>query len=105
MGAYPGTFLRKECVMTKDFDYPVLKEAQPGRDILFKRREGRGRPAQGKVISQSSKGITVALANNKLERVKPHLVHKVMVRRGKVPALDPFLLAKARAFEQDAASA
>lgn len=88
-----------------DIEHPILKEAIPGREIQFKRREGRGRPVLGKVVSQSSKGITVALANRKLERVNPHLVHKIIVRRGKVPALDPLLVAKAKQFEREQASA
>lgn len=85
--------------MTK-FDHPVLELARPGRDIQFKRREGRGRPAMGKVVSAGPKGITVAAANGKLERVDPHMVHKVLIRKGKPPKVDPFLAAKARRFEE-----
>lgn len=77
-----------------------LPEAIPGREIQFKRREGRGRPALGKVVAQGPKGLTVALANGQLERVKPHLVHRIIVKKGKVPKLDPILLAKAREFER-----
>lgn len=85
----------------EDTGNPILKEAQPGREILFKRQEGRGRPAKGKIISQNSKGITVALANRKIERVNPHLVHQVIVKRGKAPKIDPILLAKAKQFERE----
>jgi hypothetical protein len=78
----------------------LIKDAVPGREILFKRREGRGRPAMGKVVNQTTSGITVALSNGQIERVKPHLVHEVLVKKGKVPALDPITIARAREFER-----
>lgn len=85
--------------------FPVLEEAKPGREIQFKRREGRGRPCLGKVVSNSPKGITVALANGQFERVNPHLVHKIVVKPGKVPKIDPLLAAKAMFFEKQIAMA
>ena len=90
--------------MSKNELHPVAKLAKPGRSIMFKRSEGRGRPALGKVVRVSTKGITVESANGRLERVNPHLIKDVQTK-GPVEKIDPLTAAKAESFDRDLASA
>ena len=79
----------------------LIDEALPGRSIEFKRHEGaRGRKALGKAISRNPLGLTVEAANGELEIVREHLLHRVIKRRGRPAAIDPYLLARAKDFEK-----
>lgn len=79
----------------------LLKVARPGREILFKRSDGRGRPALGKVIKVDTKNhsLLTQTAGGKFERVRPNMITRVVDAAGKAPAIDPLTLAKAEQFE------
>lgn len=84
----------------------LFRDAVPGRTIEFKRKLGnRGKPAQGKVISRSPKGLTVEAANGQLEHVRKNLIRKVVIKRGRPAKVDPYLLARAKMFEKELHSA
>lgn len=82
----------------------LFPDAKPGRDIQFKRREGRGRPCLGRIVTTGPRHLTVALSNGQFETVDPLKIHKVLVKKGKTPKLDPLLVAKAEQFEKQHAS-
>lgn len=79
----------------------LLKIAKPGRDILFKRSEGRGRPALGKIIKVNPKNHSILAATaSGFERVRPHMITRIVQNSGKAPKIDPLMLAKAEHFEE-----